>query len=445
MHPNPHDLNAAVRDAQTDAPSAEALARAVAVMRKPSPRPSYVTVPRIAMVAVVAGAFMLLPLVTPRSAGAWAQVAEATARQERFHERMFVETEGKRFSGMERWVDGDRHVVLFGRGKMRAQMGSDGKRSFSYFSGSSYAVVDAPRARPQGEYISGMGEVPSFNIDEMLRDKKVRPVGEPKREKTDDGERLVYTVEYLSADGKEEVTSKGRFYVAEGDSRVRRWELVSNDGKVSFGGELEYPDRIPREVFAFNPPAGVRVYDLVKGKAELRKVVEKGFGTKSVGGHSVTLRAIMGGPNRDLTILWTGAPPNGDLKHPVKVQGLPVLRTGGLSILTTKVYEYVPAAEKLDYLPTHLAGMIVASKRALPRKVTVTVPVFAPDPSRPVFDFEGRRTGYRSRYVGAVTYKDVPVLDVGRFYDYLDYLNLREPNRYEALVRDYKKKPKPIP
>lgn len=443
MRPKPCDLDSMIQAAQTETATPDAEARAVAALRKPLPRPSFVTVPRVAVAAVAAVAVLLLPLATPRSAGAWAQVTATMANQVRYHEKVRMVFPGGKVSESERWVDGNRYS--FQMGERFGRMGSDGKKQYQYFAqGKSMLVWKASKDSAQA-YLSGLGNIPSFSVDDLIKGDKVRPVGEAKEIDTSEGKRLVYSVEYLSdpKDGKVEVTSTGKFYVAPGDPRIRRWELLDKKGEPVYSGTLEYPDHIPDEVFAFKPPVGTQVFDIDAGNAQIRKTMERGFGTKSVGGQSVTLRAVISSPEGNyLTVLWTGAPPNGDLLPRVKAEGLSTKLSYGLSTMTTKVYEYVPPAKKLDYLPTHLGGMTLVSHAKVPDKVTLLVPVFAPDPKRPVHNFEGKPTGYRSRFVGTVTYRDVPVLRLGPFHMYLNALGLREPRPYEALIRDYGRKPR---
>jgi hypothetical protein len=446
MRPKPCDLESMIEAARAETATYDAVARAVGALRRPPARAGVVTVPRVAIVAASVTALMALPLFTPKSSGAWAQVAAETAKQTRYRERTYVRVSGQSVVEIERWTDGKRFLH---RSKTRSKfpsMGSDGKRYFQIFPASKYATIEKLPNFPTEPYLSGLGSVPSLSVDDLIRDEKVRPLGDAKEVATPEGKRLLYEVEFLADPerGDMTVTSTGKFYTMPGDSRIRRWEFFSKAGSWSYAGDLEYPEHIPDETFAFAPPPGIKVYDLDQGRALLRKTIEKGYGTKSVEGHSVTLRAVVAGTNGDLNVLWTGAPPNGDLQPPIKLHGIPTIRTYGLSIMTTKVYEYIPPVEKLDYLPTFLGGMSVQVKKdALPDRVTLTVPVFAPDPKRPVYDFEGHKKGLRSRFVGNVIYRDVPVLKPGPFYSFLDDLGLREPTRYEALVRDYKKKPKP--
>lgn len=445
MRRKPCDLDSMIRAAKTDAPTPDAEARAILALRKAPARPSFITVPRVAVAALAAAALLMVPLATPRSSGAWAQVAAATSAQARYHEQILMRREGMPMKTLDRWVDGKRYSFEIGFGTGIGRFVNDGKRTYRHLPGAKYATVESSPNGDIAPYLPGFGSVKSLSIDEMLKGDNIRPVGEPQEKTLPEGKRIMYRVEYLTdpKSGKVEVNSAGNFYVAPGDPRVRRWELLNMKGEVVFSGTLDYPKDIPERVFEFELPAGVTLYDLDAGKARIRKTLEKGFGTKQVGGQSVTLRAAIAGTGNDLTLLWTGAPPNGDLQPPIKVEGMPGLKPYGLTIMTTKVYRYVPAVEKLDYLPTPLAGMSVQSKSPVPDKVTVTIPVFAPDPRQPIYDFEGKKTGFRSRSVGSVTYKDVPVLRGGPFYNYLDVLGLREPERYEALVRDYAKKPKP--
>lgn len=439
MRPNPSDLDSLIQGARTDEPSSEAQARALYALRQVPNRRKIMTIPRIAVAAVALSLPFFLPLATPRSSGAWAQVAEATAKQERYHERIFFTMGGKTLRSFERWVDGKRfRFDLLHRGST-GKFIFDGNRAYHHLPGLGYATI---RRRADGEdpgnYISGFGEVSSLRIDEMIRRGNVRPVGEPEETTLPEGKRTRYRVEYFDVKSGD-VTAKGNFYVAEGDQRIRRWELVDHTGKVVYYGTIDYVNSIPDRYFAIEKTPGVKVYDLDAGAATLRKTIQKGFGTKSAGGHSVTLRALIRGTNNELIALWTGAPPNGDLQPAIKVDKVKVERPFGLSILTTKVYQYIPAVKKLDYLPTPLAGMGVIARKGVGKRVTVTLPVFAPDRSRPMYDFEGKPKGFRSRAVGKVTYRDVPVLEVGPFYQYLGDLALREPTRYEALVRDYGK------
>jgi hypothetical protein len=433
-----------IQAAQTETATPDAEARAVAALQKSPPLPSFITVPRVAVAALAATTLLLVPLATPRSSGAWAQVAAATAAQARYHERISIGSKGMTTQSFDRWVDGKRYAFELGFGKSFGRFVNDGKRTYRHNPGSKYATVESSPNEEFTPYLAGFGSVKSLSIDEMLQGSNVRPVGEPQEKTLPEGKRTMYRVEYLTdpKDGKVEVSSTGNFYVVPGDSRIRRWELLDTKGEIVFWGTLDYPEDIPERLFKFEVPAGVTLYDLDAGKARIRQTLAKGFGTKRVGGQSVTLRAVMVGTNNDLTVLWTGAPPNGDLQPPIKVEGMPGLKPYGLTIMTTKVYRYVPAVEKLEYLPTSLGGMSVLSKTPMPSKVTVTIPVFAPDPKQPIYDFEGKKTGYRSRSVGSVTYRDVPVLRVGPFHSYLNALGLREPKRYEALVRDYAKKPK---
>lgn len=433
-----------IQAARAETASPEAVAQAVRALRRPPIHRPFFTVPRVAIAATSLAVVMVLPLFTPRTSGAWAQVAAETAKQNRYHERTLFRMNGKAAGGVERWIDGPRFSYRSIGQPGFGTFGSDGRRYYQIFTDGKYATIESLKQVSSEPYLSGLGKVKSLSVDELIREEKVRPVGEAKEIDTPQGKRLVYSVEYLAdpEKGNMTVTSTGKFYTVPGDSRIRRWELLDKSGEWVYSGDVDYPERIPDETFAFAPAPGTKVYDLDHGRAQLRKTMERGYGTKTVNGQSVTLRAVVAGTYGDLHVLWTGTPPNGDLQPPVELD-VPVRRTYGLTIMTTKVYEYIPPVEKLDYLPTFLGGMSVQVKGPVPDKVTVTVPVFAPDPKRPVYDFEGRKKGFRSRFVGRVTYRDVPVIKPGPFYNYLDALGLREPTRYEALVRDYGKKSKP--
>jgi hypothetical protein len=440
MRPNPFDLDRAIEDARTDRPRPGAEERAVASLRAGRPTRRSRPLPRFVMIATASLALLVFPLVTTKSpSAAWALVASATAGQRRFHETVHYVLKGGGTTVAERWTDGRRSVWFLGGKRKRGYFGTDGVRSYRYFPGNDYAIVTNVGGRRSEGAFEALG-VDSLDVEEITRAKDVRQIGDPVRQTTPEGPRLRYR---LKRSGRNAYYEEVRVYTALDDPRVRRWEAVNAAGDTEIYGLIDYPEQVPQEVFEGIPPKGVKVFDIDRETARLRKTVAKGLGTQTVNGHSITLRAVMVDPRNNVSVLWTGTPPNGDLQPPVQIDGTKTRLAYGLSILTNKVYEYVPPAVVPDFLPGHLAGMSIQTTKPVPDRIDLTVPVFAPDRSRPVYDFEGRRTGYRSRFVGQAKFRNVPVLRPGPFFFYLDVLGLREPRPYEALVREYRQKPAP--
>jgi len=412
-------------------PTNEHTARATLAVLMATPRRRRAPIRTLAVALTGALAtFVLWP--RPGANAAWGQVAGATDRQPLVHERTILATRGKSREIAERWIKGDRWNWVAARGMFES--GFDGSRMWRTFKGGTrpYGILMTLEPNMVGSMVDALGRG-TPTVEEFVRGKEYRTVGAPQPTRLPDGHRIRYRLERLSKEGSPtgEVID---VYTLPSETLIRRWELRNGQGGVDMYGLLDYPGEISDAKFSPRFPAKLPVFDLDIVKDRIVGTLRRGLGTQTIGGHTTTLRGVYLDTNDCLHVLWSGTPPNGDLREPVRSPDLKVQRTFGLTAMTNKRLEYVPPVPPSPILNESLGGMSLSLKAPVPSRVTLEVPVYAPDPSRPVIDFAGNSRGFRSRFVGYARFANVPILNVGPFYMHKDVLGLREPVAYERLV-----------
>ena len=201
-------------------------------------------------------------------------------------------------------------------------------------------------------------------------------------------------------------------FVLPGRNLVVRCEYLTKDGKPSTVCDIDYPESIPDA--QFKPLTDRPVYDEDVEKEQLVAQLRKGLGTIECKGVKANIRAVVATPGKEgfMTVLWQGASPNGEMSEPIKVVGVPTRPTFGDSDLTTSrvLPKYNERVRNVPKSP--LGGAGVMFKQGLPDRVTLQIPIYTQDPSKPIKDKNGKVLGYRSKFVGYGTLRDVTPLKI---------------------------------
>lgn len=414
MSSNPFDLERAIDQLRTETPSPEATRKATQALLKP--KRSQVRPRAIAFGAVTLATAVLL---WPRgvTGGAWAQIAQKTGVQTRVHTtlRAVFGKEGmnaKPYS--ETWVDGKRYAAnmylpVEGNGPRRIALWirNDGKNDLFYNpmparnGVPAWANVSKVQEKA-GPYWFGYALLSSSSsiIDDVIKEAGWE-VLEHKSGVEEGGqtwERYRLTRLY---EGK--YRHNVIAYADPETKLVRRIETLGQRGEIMQICEMDYPASIPDSTFKVEAPAGVEVRDMEQERAEVTALLKKGLGKKG----KVNLRALLHDRAGGLWVLWTGGAPAGDFKYPVKVEGA-TKPAYGLKEFTLS-WEKAPHKTKpAPGVGERLGGMAIPIWKKLDR-VTVTVPVL---------DASGRKTG-------SVTFRNVPVRQIGSIYDFAEELGIR--------------------
>lgn len=173
--------------------------------------------------------------------------------------------------------------------------------------------------------------------------------------------------------------------------RAKVDDLVNNHAMVAI---IDYPETIDDTIF--DPPANA--FDEKGTKEVVAKMLATTVGEQTVNGQTVKLHGIMfdGGT---VNVIWSGTPADFESKDRFSISGLTLGQVRDQRCFSSGKYTHKNTAKN----PYCQMGAEV--KSVVPGKVDLTLPVFAPDPSRP---YPGGK-GVHSKCVGTATFKDVPI------------------------------------
>lgn len=384
-------------------PRPEATERAVAALRRPHP-------PRL--VPLAAGvAILSTALLWPHgSAGmAWAQIADQDLPL-RFHETRTVVAGGQARTTTETWVDrpadASRSVYWVFRdfpAVGRSVASNPLSRRFEYvesprgFYGNSNGFASftrKPLAKSRFDPRLALNVRRRTGLAQLLESKDVQQQRVERDVETRVGRADRYTLVRSSAG-----SLPFEVYVQAGTKRVLGCDTPETSGDL---GQLtfEYPDRFPAGLFDI-PPKGSDAYDLDALNARVEARLAKPIAPLEVGGQRAVLRLVAQDKMKELWVFWSGARPNGDLAHRARVLGLP----------NGAAHSSLPYVSKgfNGYFSPFGGHSITLNRRV--NVVDLSVPVFEATPGR-------------SRFVGDVTVRHVPVLQLP-FVDGLSSLQRR--------------------
>ena len=394
-------LDPIVETLRSAAPRPEAVERTVAAVRRPRPPR---LLPLAVGVAVLSGA-MLWP--RPGDGLAWAQVASQTMPP-RYVLRTYRLVSGTPVLDSLVAQDLTLHHV-------RAWFGLPNGTSYdfrygprvSYTEREGYSTV--ARVSTKGDIAKGWipHDATMVDLRSMLENDRLHQLGIDRAKDTRLGKADVYHLdqplnEYDRAT-KRMKPGRARIdvYVQPEGTRVLGWDNSTADGKVWSRSNVEYPTRIPAS--EFEPPSKPRlpVYRMDRAVEQVERNLVKGLATVEKNGATSTLVVVAEDHAKAIWTVWRGAPPNGDLAHPVKFIGLKNGAAFGLAALTSK--------GDRGYHPPY-GGHAVQLRRKV-EKVDLDLPIYRAGMTRSVF------VGYRRA-------QNVPVVTIDSIYSLYDVLRL---------------------
>lgn len=397
---NPFD--SAVEALRTAEPRPEAVDRAVATLRRPHPPR---LVPLAVGVAAVSAAF-LWP--RPGNGLAWAQIA-AQDLPLRFHERTVRIRAGKEVFEYENWIDrpGDAYRNRFYLPDRPLRPNEDPASVPSHDHGyiespNGWYMLNAdmavysrkPHERSKWDPRSEKNVRDKTGLEKLMRNEAIHQLGVEEDVMTRVGKADRYRLDSPIYDGYGSRHEKGRHpfvvYVQPGTKRILGADSVQPNGSL-WQTTIEYPDRFPAHTFALPRGTPVPTFDLDALDRRIAERLETPLASLKAGNQTSKLRLVLQGVHKELYVLWSGAKPNGDLAHFVRVLGMPNGTRYGLAAFTAK-----GDRERSSPYGGHAINL---DRRVM--AVDLQVPVFAPGPGPG-----------RSRFVGDVTIRKIPVIQV---------------------------------
>ena len=387
-------------------PRSEAVERTLAALHRPHP-------PRLLPLAVgvaVLSGVMLWP--RPGDGLAWAQVAAQTMPP-RYVLRTYRLVSGTPVLDSLVAQDLTLHHV-------RAWFGLPNGTSYdfrygprvSYTEHEGYSTV--ARVSTKGDIAKGWipHDATMVDLRTVLENDRLRQLGIDRAKDTRLGKADVYRLDQplnvYDRATKRMKSGRARIdvYVQPGGTRVLGWDNSAADGKAWSRSNVEYPTRIsPSE---FEPPSKPRlpVYRMDRAVEQVERNLAKGLATVEKDGARSTLVVVAEDHAKAIWTVWRGAPPNGDLAHPVKVIGMKNGIAFGHAVLTSK--------GDRGYHPPY-GGHAVQLNRKVER-IDLDLPIYRAGKTRSIF------VGYRR-------VRNVPVLTIDSIYSLSDVLHLTKSRR----------------
>lgn len=424
----------ALRNQPTPAEATDSALRAVVA----NPAPSRASAIGLKL-AGVGGTIAVLALAFwPRTGSgiAWAQVVSELGNAPRIHETMaFKGKDGKWINLVERWTDGKRYAMKYGGSpQFIFEARFDGERAYSARGPLGYSSIQTvpPSERAATARISFLGSGVQL-IEEYIKDEKGKVEGQEKITDEKLGEVVRYKI-------RNSILRKGKWiyghqlvYVEPDTRRIRKWELLDAQGVPEQRGFIEYPESIDDSVFTIPSEPLQPFYDVDVQRKQVAEFIKKGIGVAQVGSAKTTIRAALTESRHYLWVFWSGAPPNGDLKYPVMVEGYSTKRIFGQPILTSSRVNVKGTYRSL--LGGPLSGMCLQLSKDLPETINLKVPVYVQDKTKPIRDASTHKVlGYRSRFVGYDTVKNIHPLAVPSPYVFGDQLGFVRTNVDKGYV-----------
>ena len=391
--PNAHWMREELRALREERPDAQAVdltvARVLAFVPDASPRPNAGPLAwrALPLAAGLAGAVALAFLSIPSANAATLQgIAKAVGERAKRHSLTYrPDAHGTLVLTNEDWIDGVRHVGTSFANGARTILGSDGKRTFRVSPESGTQIDDDVSDR-----------VPVEDMDSYLRVPGARVVGSSHA-----GTRDVYTVDCRTVRFALSIDPTTRLPV--------RRDVLTLDGKLIERNEYEYPTRVAADLFRV-PSVGT-VTDYPALRAQLSERLAGPGQTQALDGVKISLKAVLVGQSRPfrLLALWTGGAKGEDQTESVAIGGRP--RPFARS--RPKPFD-VSSSEREPMI----GGQPLRGDGAwyldppVETPLTVRVPVWKEDRSRPIFDPQGRRLGYGNHLVGHLNFRVDDVMRV---------------------------------
>ncbi len=273
-----------MQEMRSDEPSPEAIDRAVHSVLAYKPTPRYVFVWKAASFATVAGIAGLFVYVTtqPASAAGLHAVADAFRHQSKRHCVTYrPNAGGEMVQTNEDWIDGRKNAMVY-----RAE---DGVTTTSGYNGARIFVVSS---KDGGGFVDDMepSAPPVEDIDAYLKIPGARVLKQTKSGKYD-----VYSIGFSDCRFDIFVDPATRLPVQRMVMTIR--------GKVIERNDYDYPSQFSANVF--EPPATSDLTDYPALRQEIAQRVAGPGQTKTIGGVTITLKAVLVGKSRILA-LWTG-------------------------------------------------------------------------------------------------------------------------------------------
>jgi hypothetical protein len=343
--------------------------------------------------AAMTAAGLLLWL--PQKALAWDQIVSATLSDTKTHETNFrrsADGTGWVKSG-ELWFDGIKSAQEFWFPR-HMMFRYDGKRFFSILpvrDGKTEVgvVSDFKSTRHPVEVTD------RYSLGQVLKRSGLVIAGSPAQVKLDGRDVLKY-VGFSKGKNSEQID----FYADPATKTIVRWENLDDSGKVQFYSDIQRVDSIPD--WQFEPPrTGVRVVDENAGAANAQRVMARGipFGRGNV------LRAVYRGPNNQVTIEWTGTPPNADATPHARIEGYKSNQVFSSMHFGMDDKDQPKSVLRFNGQVVYVLTYIL--ERPVQKTVTLDMPVLVLDMSHPIKNAKGDVVAHWSKQVGTKRLENV--------------------------------------
>ncbi len=425
------NLDEAIQEMRSESVPDGARERGLAAMRMHNRKPATPVLLKVAGIGGVAAVVAIAMFPTRSGTGAaWAQTAQKFARAPRLHELMeMVGQDGVWHTVKEDWYDGSKYAEkLYLRDREMFDWRFDGVRSYHHMATSPYSTVRTIKGPNAALYYADRREPflsNSTSLKEFIQDQKgiVQSQSDVTLAEGKKGTRYI-----LKLTPKSGYREQGLTIQADADletSQVVVWSTF-NKGVLASRTTVEYPNALDGNLFEAPREPGVTLYDIDQDEELVRKRLVMGFGDVQVGNQVAKVRGVYLDGGKNLIVLWTGASPNGDLKQPIRVKGVKT-RHGdsyGISGFTTSRVLASQVRGRSPVLNEFMGGMAKALTGPIPDTFTIDIPVYREDRSQPIKDKVGKTLGYRSKFLGYSTLKNVRPLKISGLYDHSEILGL---------------------
>lgn len=344
-------------------------------------------------------------------------VAQAAGKRPASIEHVYRTVKGTRKLVYTLWLEGDKMATLSNSEFEGMNFRYNGKRFFIFGPHMGYAVVSTRVAGPVGPQ--------PFSVEKLRTDKNI-----VKWDVEHDVEwrgakydrymiQRAYDWQYLYVDPATSLP-KGREtgFVSKGERKP-----VDSDSTI------EYPADIPDEIFDPVNLPGVHTYDETAIHNQALARANAGMATTTVAGRKIVLRGLFRDLNGEIAAFVTGseAQPEANAR-PMKVEGIST-KAGSWKVFTDSAHSLAKAKSFFHVDGKPVYGYRVGAEKAikLPSPLTLRVPIYAFDKSRPVTSPSGARVGYRSKFAGYATFRvKAPPIEVTMVMQASDVFNFMD-------------------
>jgi len=311
--------------------------------------------------ALGAGALFLVITTQPAHARSLHDIAEAVRHQATRHSSTYrPDANGKLVLANEDWISGRRNTMLFVEPDgAKTITGYDGARSFRYSTKYGGFMDDVEPSEPPVEDIDAYLHIPGGRL---LKQAHV-------------GNEDVYSLSFSNM--------AFDLYVNPATGLPMHRDVLTHSGKLIERNIYDYPSSISAETFA--PPAGLTDFPALR--QELASRLHAAGQTKSVGGVTISLKAVLVCKSH-LLALWSGGAPGsgGD----VWVEGVPKSRAR--------------ASQSQSPDGFSVAGAWYVNAK-LDQPFTISIPVWTEDRTRPILGRDGKQLGFQPKLVGHAAFQ----------------------------------------